>query len=175
MSDTPINKDVGPVSGYAVAVEHGYTGTEEEWIQLVLQGTANAQTAAAAAASAAQNRQTAVAAAQAAGGSQTAAAGSASAAAVSATAAAGSASAAASSETNAAASATAAAASEAAAKRVEESIPADYTELTGEVSELKSDVDQLSQLPDADTGKSYRVEATVSAGHLVLSFEEVTA
>lgn len=56
-----------------------------------------------------------------------------------------------------------------------ESIPADYSELSADVVDLKSDVDQLSQLPDADTGKSYRVEETVSAGHLVLSFEEVTA
>lgn len=55
------------------------------------------------------------------------------------------------------------------------SIPSDYTELADDVSDLKSSVDQLSQLPDADTGKSYRVEETVSGGHLVLSFEEVTA
>lgn len=40
-----ITKDLGPVSGYAIAVENGYTGTEEEWIAEVLRGTQNAQTA----------------------------------------------------------------------------------------------------------------------------------
>lgn len=40
-----ITKDLGPVSGYAIAVENGYTGTEEEWIAEVLRGTKNAQTA----------------------------------------------------------------------------------------------------------------------------------
>lgn len=40
-----ITKDLGPVSGYAIAVERGYTGTEEEWIAEVLRGTQNAQTA----------------------------------------------------------------------------------------------------------------------------------
>ena len=59
------------------------------------------------------------------------------------TAAAGSASAAAESATAAAGSAAAAAASEAEAKRVEESIPADYTELTEEVSDLHSAFDAL--------------------------------
>lgn len=40
-----ITKDLGPVTGYAIAVEHGYTGTEAEWIAEVLRGTQNAQTA----------------------------------------------------------------------------------------------------------------------------------
>lgn len=40
-----ITKDLGPVSGYAIAVENGYTGTEEEWIAEVLRGTQNAKTA----------------------------------------------------------------------------------------------------------------------------------
>jgi len=61
-------------------------------------------------------------------------------AASSATAASGSATAAATSESNAADSAAAAAASEAEAKRVEESIPADYTDLAEDVSNLKSAV-----------------------------------
>ena len=27
--------DLGPVTAYAIAVEHGYTGTEEEWVAYV--------------------------------------------------------------------------------------------------------------------------------------------
>lgn len=51
-----ITKDLGPVSGYAIAVERGYTGTEEEWIAEVLRGTQNAQTATQKAAEAARAR-----------------------------------------------------------------------------------------------------------------------
>ena len=41
-----VRKDLGPVSGYAIAVAHGYEGTEAEWIQLVLDTTDNAEAAA---------------------------------------------------------------------------------------------------------------------------------
>ena len=51
--------DVGPVTSYAIAVEHGYTGTEAEWIALIQAVTSNAE-AAVAAAEAAQNARTEV-------------------------------------------------------------------------------------------------------------------
>ena len=37
--------DLGASSAYAIAVEHGYTGTEEEWIALLMNITQNAQIA----------------------------------------------------------------------------------------------------------------------------------
>lgn len=40
-----IIKDIGPVSAYALAVEHGFTGSEEEWAILQAQSGANAQRA----------------------------------------------------------------------------------------------------------------------------------
>ena len=110
MAETSIRKDLGPVSGYAIAVEHGYTGTEAEWIALVLAGTQNAQTASTKAAQAAQ--------------SATAAAGSATTAAADATTATTKAGEAAASATAAAGSATAAAASEEAAEAAQEAAEA---------------------------------------------------
>lgn len=41
-----ITKDLGAVSAYAIAVEHGYTGTEEEFAQEIANASANAQAAA---------------------------------------------------------------------------------------------------------------------------------
>lgn len=38
-------KDIGPVSAYALAVEHGFIGTEEEWATLQMQSGVNAQRA----------------------------------------------------------------------------------------------------------------------------------
>ena len=43
---------LGPISSYAIAVSHGYTGTEEEWEALLATTTQNAQTASDAAATA---------------------------------------------------------------------------------------------------------------------------
>lgn len=40
-----VSKDLGPVSAYAVAVAHGFKGTEEEWAVLQMQSGANAQRA----------------------------------------------------------------------------------------------------------------------------------
>lgn len=65
-----IDKDLGAVSAYAIAVKNGYTGTEAEWEAYIANASTNAQNAAASATAAA--------------GSATAAAGSATAAAASA-------------------------------------------------------------------------------------------
>ena len=65
-----IDKDLGAVSAYAIAVKNGYTGTEEEWEAYIANASTNAQNAAASATAAA--------------GSATAAAGSATEAAASA-------------------------------------------------------------------------------------------
>lgn len=40
-----IRQDLGAVSAYAIAVEQGYTGTEEEWIAELSSTTQNAETA----------------------------------------------------------------------------------------------------------------------------------
>lgn len=48
-----IEKDLGPVSAYAVAVAHGYTGTEAEWEALISNSAINAQSAGASATAAA--------------------------------------------------------------------------------------------------------------------------
>lgn len=47
-----VTKDIGPVSAYALAVAHGYTGTEEEWARLQMESGVNAQRAESAANSA---------------------------------------------------------------------------------------------------------------------------
>jgi hypothetical protein len=47
--------DLGPVSSYAIAVSKGYTGTEQEWYELIHNVTTEAQSAADSAASAAQD------------------------------------------------------------------------------------------------------------------------
>lgn len=52
-------KDIGPVSAYALAVAHGYQGTEEEWAALQAQAGENARRAETAADSAAQSAQSA--------------------------------------------------------------------------------------------------------------------
>lgn len=54
-----IEKDLGPVSAYAVAVAHGYTGTEAEWEALIANSAANAESAGASATAAANSAQTA--------------------------------------------------------------------------------------------------------------------
>lgn len=41
-----VQKDLGPVSAYAIAVKHGYTGTEEEWAALQIAAAENAASAA---------------------------------------------------------------------------------------------------------------------------------
>lgn len=40
-----VTRDIGPVSAYALAVKHGYKGTEEEWARLQMEAGANAQRA----------------------------------------------------------------------------------------------------------------------------------
>lgn len=52
-----IEKDLGPVSAYAVAVAHGYTGTEAEWEALIANSAINAQSADASATAAAASAQ----------------------------------------------------------------------------------------------------------------------
>lgn len=34
MANTVVERDLGPISAYAIAVKYGYTGTEQEWAQL---------------------------------------------------------------------------------------------------------------------------------------------
>lgn len=140
-----ISKDLGPVSAYAVAVANGFSGTEAEWEQYIANASTAAQSAAGSAtaadnsASAAAQSATAAAASQvAAAGSETEAANYALVAGNHAMAAAASATAAETAETGAESAQTAAEAAQAAAEAVAESIPEDYTELTEEVSGLKS-------------------------------------
>ena len=97
-----ITKDLGAVSAYAIAVEHGYTGTEEEFAQEIANASANAQAAAQSATEAA--------------GSATAAAGSATSAAADSASASGSATSAESSAQSALSSKNAAQAAQAAAE-----------------------------------------------------------
>lgn len=55
MADTNIvKKDLGPVSAYAIAVKHGYKGTEEEWAALQIASAENAKAADASAKEAAE-------------------------------------------------------------------------------------------------------------------------
>lgn len=199
------SKDLGLVTAYAYAVSQGYTGTEEEFAELMASYATVAEEAAEsaaeaaasataagtsetnAAASAASATQSATAAGQsassasgsavqaqasatAAGQSATQASGSATAAGNSATAAAGSATQAAASETAAGASATAAAGSatsaggsataaatsateaDASADRAQEildSIPEDYSELSDDVTALKSAMSQVETMSSA--------------------------
>lgn len=44
-----IEKDLGPVTVYASAKEHGYDGTEDEWLQLIVNASSDAEAAEAAA------------------------------------------------------------------------------------------------------------------------------
>lgn len=145
MAETSIRKDLGPVSGYAIAVEHGYTGTEAEWIALVLAGTQNAQTASTKAAQAAQS-------ATAAAGSATTAAADAATATTKAGEAAASATAAAGSATAAAASETAAEDAQEAAEAVLESIPEDYSAMSADVALMKSNLGVLREDFDESDG-----------------------
>ena len=55
-SDTnTLRKDLGPVSAYAVAVAHGFDGTEAEWEQYIANASTNAAQASASATAAAQS------------------------------------------------------------------------------------------------------------------------
>ena len=56
-----ITKDLGPVSAYAVAVAHGYTGTEAEWEAAIAGAAIAGEQAVAAAAAAAQSETNAAA------------------------------------------------------------------------------------------------------------------
>lgn len=193
MADT-IKTNLGPVTAYADAKAHGYTGTREEFGQLLanaglnLKAAETAKEGAEAAKQAAETAQQAAAENQKNAGTQAAnakasadtAAGQADAAKESATGAANSASAAQKSETNAGLSATAAANAEAAAKQAQqaaetaktdaeasktaagtsadaaaasaadakktlESIPADYSALSGKVDENASGIRELKE------------------------------
>lgn len=177
-----IRKNLGGVTAYAYARSKGYAGTEEEFAQLM----ANYATVGETATEAAEQATTKAGEAST---SATNAASSASAASASATAAAGSASAAATSETNAAASASSAstsagsasesandaAESAAAAQAVKDSIPADYTALSGEVTDLKNAFGHISEkgknlFPiETKTTASYGVSVEYENGILTFS------
>ena len=53
MAENVMRKDLGPVSAYAIAKEHGYTGTEEAFAREIAEASMNARTAAEKAAEAA--------------------------------------------------------------------------------------------------------------------------
>lgn len=140
-----IRKNLGGVTAYAYARSKGYTGTEEEFAQLMANyatvgetATEAAEQATTKAGEASTSATNAATSASAASASATAAAGSAFAAATSETNAAASATSASGSATQAATSATAAQAAQTAAEAVLESIPEDYTELSDDVLDLKS-------------------------------------
>lgn len=140
-----ITKDLGAVSAYAVAVANGFTGTEAEWEQYMADAANNAMNAAGSATAAANSAASAAQSATDAATSKVAAAGSAVDAENSAlvagnhaAAAAASATAAETAETGAETAKTAAEAAQAAAEAVAASIPEDYTELSEDVSSLKS-------------------------------------
>lgn len=146
-----ILKDLGPVSAYAVAVAHGYTGTEAEWEQLIADSANNAQTAVSSAASAhlsaeqaAQNATLAIDAKDEALNAQTAAEASASAAETSEAQAAIYAGQAASAKT--AAETAQGKAEDAAdeAQAVADSIPQDYTTLNNDVGNLKNQLNDTT-------------------------------
>jgi len=144
----------GIATAYGAAVRGGYTGTYDEWCALMAdyatvgeQAAQSAQAAQASAENAAESETAASTSESNAANSATSAGQSATAAAASETAAQAAETNAATSATNAAGSASAAAtsatnaaASEAAARAVEESIPEDYSELSADVSDLKSDL-----------------------------------
>ncbi len=135
-----VQKDLGPVSAYAIAVKHGYTGTEEEWAALQIAAAENA----AAAAQSAQEAANTLAAVEEYVAQETAKAvqeittqETASIALV-----------------EEAASASGAAQEEAIAAKGAEtlaSIPEDYTELSGEVSQLSAEISDL----ESKTGLKY--------------------
>lgn len=189
MADT-IKTNLGPVTAYADAKAHGYTGTREEFCALLANAGLNlkaaetakegaeaakqaAETAQQAAAENQKNAETQAANAKA---SADTAAGQAAAAKESATGAANSATAAQESETNAGQSADAAANAEAAktaagtsadaaansaadAKKTLESIPADYSALSGKVDENANGISELKEdttkLKDGKISKFY--------------------
>ena len=43
MANNMISKDLGPATAYAIAVENGYTGTEEQWASEIANASNNAQ------------------------------------------------------------------------------------------------------------------------------------
>ena len=113
-----VTKDLGPVSAYALAVVHGYMGTEEEWAVLQAQAGTNAQAAAKSAEEAAQ---------AAANAAQAAADGVRQAV-----------------KEDAAKAEEAAAL----ARSVKDSIPEDYAELSAEVDRLSADVAEVIAYPE---------------------------
>ena len=142
-----VRKNLGGVTAYAYARSKGYTGTEDEFAQLMANyatvGQAAeeaAEQAIAAEINAESAAQTATTKASEASSSATSASSSASAAATSETNAAASATAASGSATQAATSATAAQAAQTAAEAVLESIPEDYSELSDDVATLKDNL-----------------------------------
>lgn len=227
MADT-IKTNLGPVTAYADAKAHGYTGTREEFGQLLAGAAGNLQDAVAAKEGAEAAKQAAETAQQAAAenqknaGTQAAnakaaantAAEQAAAAKESATGAANSASAAQESETNAGLSATAAANAEAAAKQAQqaaetaktdaeaaktaagtsadaaaasaadakktlESIPADYSALSGKVDENASGIsglkeDKLNKPALPVVGELLRVKSVSDTGEVELETEDIS-
>lgn len=129
MADT-IKTNLGPVTAYADAKAHGYTGTREEFGVLLANAGLNLKAAETAKADAEAAKTTASNSADAAANSATAAQ---------------------ESETNAGQSATAAAKSAADAKNTLESIPADYSTLSGKVDENASEISELKEEISANT------------------------
>ena len=149
-----IRKNLGGVTAYAYARSKGYTGTEEEFAQLMANyatvgetATEAAEQATTKAGEASTSATNAATSASAASASATAAAGSASAAANSETNAASSATSASGSATQAATSASAAQAAQAAAEGVAESIPEDYSDLIFD-KEIIETIISTKKLPD---------------------------
>ena len=177
-----IRKNLGGVTAYAYAKSKGYTGTEEEFAQLMADyatvgetATEAAEQATTKAGEASTSATNAATSASAASASATAAAGSASAAASSESNAAASATAASGSATQAATSATAAQAAQAAAEAVLESIPDDYSELSADVTGLKdattntySAIDNSSKY---DYGRRVNLTSKSSAVHTITEYE----
>ena len=144
MADT-IKTNLGPVTAYADAKAHGYTGTREEFGQLLAGAAGNLRDAVSAKEGAEAAKQAAETAKQAAEISQKAAE----------TAKANADTAA----SNAAANATAAANSAADAKNTLESIPDDYSTLSGKVDDNTSGINELKEdLADKVPKKDYAPE-----------------
>lgn len=135
--------DLGAVSAYALAVAHGYVGTEEEWAVLQAQAGQNAQAAAKSAEEAAQ---------AAANAAQAAADGV---------------------RQAVAEDAEKAAQAAEQAQAVKASIPADYAELSGEVTRISGEMVVLDLLADNASISGKPVPLTLADGKVVTATGEI--
>lgn len=178
-----ITKDLGPVSAYAVAVAHGYTGTEAEWEAAIAGAAIAGEQAVAAAAAAAQSETTAVASATAANRDASAAqvaeinaASSATAAAASQTAAAGSANAAASSQGAAEAAKVAAQAAKTDAQTAAASATGVLEQSLKMINSAINNFDQLLALmPDPDDNTKANFNSALNGYVYLIGFTPNTA